>query len=43
MRAKDLDSGMNAEIEYSVLSDDFFVDTHKEGDYNYVGIIKVKR
>lgn len=41
--AKDLDSGMNAELEYSVDNEFFFVETVKKDAYTYAGIIKVKK
>ncbi|KAK7504632.1 hypothetical protein BaRGS_00004118 [Batillaria attramentaria] len=42
VKAEDLDAGVNAEIEYSVESDYFYVETDKRDEYSYVGIIKVK-
>ena len=44
MTALDLDSGVNAELEYSVVDSDFFyVETVKRDDFTYSGIIKVKK
>ena len=41
--ALDLDSGVNAELEYSVDSEFFYVETVKRDDFTYSGIIKVKK
>ena len=41
--ALDLDSGVNAELEYSVDSEFFYVETVKRDAFTYSGIIKVKK
>ncbi|KAL8590527.1 hypothetical protein ACOMHN_010963 [Nucella lapillus] len=41
--AEDKDSGVNAELEYSVDSEFFYVETKKKDAYTYSGIIKVKK
>ena len=40
--ALDMDSGINAELEYFTDSDFFAVDTVRRSQLTYVGVIKVK-